>query len=198
MNMDAELDLWREQWKSPSGMAVPADLRKRVARQSRAMRIMLVSDILVTVLIGGGATAWLIQAPRTETVVLAVAVWLFIAAAWIFGMSNRKGAWSPAASSTSAYLDLSLRRCRANLRAVRFGAVLYFAEIVFSLSWVYHDLSQREPLPAGSFLTSTLVLIVWLCTGIFVVGLIWFWRRKRAELKYLLDMKSQLATDEHG
>jgi cbb3-type cytochrome oxidase subunit 3 len=195
MKLDAELDLWREQWQSSSEAPALSGLSKRVARQTLYMRIMLMADILVTLVIGGGAIAWAVQDPRTETAILAAATWLFIAVAWIFGLSNRKDAWSPAASTTAAFLDLSLRRCRGNLRAITFGAILYFCEMAFCLSWVFHDLSHRKSLSLSSFLTSTLVSVVWLCTLFFVAFLLWYRKKKRADLAYLLNLQRDLQTE---
>ena len=54
MNLDLELDQWREQWQASPEAPPLADLSKRVARQSRFMRIALAGDILVTIVIGGG------------------------------------------------------------------------------------------------------------------------------------------------
>jgi len=46
MNADTELDMWREQWQSET--AIPADLRRKVERQSRAMKLGVINAILVT------------------------------------------------------------------------------------------------------------------------------------------------------
>src|SRR5215471_13179989 len=131
MNTDAELELWREQWHAATVQPIATDLRKRVARQTRFMRIGLAGEVLVTAVIGGGATWQALLDGSSENVVLAVAVWLFIAVAWTFGLSVRRGSWSPSAANTSAYLDLSLRRCRGNLRAATFGSILYCSEMAF-------------------------------------------------------------------
>src|ERR1017187_863590 len=109
MKLDAELELWREQWQSSREAPVLTGLRKRVARESLYMRIMLMADVLVTVVIGGATLALAMRNPRPATIILAAATWLFITVAWIFGLSNRKAAWSPSASATSAFLDLSIR-----------------------------------------------------------------------------------------
>ena len=195
MKIDAELDLWREQWQSFSEAPALNELSKRVARQSRAMRLGLAGDILVTVVIGGGAASWAILAPRPGTVTLAVATWLFIAVAWAFAVLNRRGSWSPAALTTSAFLDLSIRRCRANLRTTTFGALLGLVELGFGLAWVFHELSHPKSLPLRSFLISTPLMIVWLCTLIFFAFLIWYRKKKRTDLAYLLNLQQELQTE---
>jgi hypothetical protein len=187
MKLDAELDLWREQWQSSPAAPLLPDLRKRVARQSLCMRIMLAADILVTLVIGGGAIVFAIQDPRPATALLAAATWLFIAAAWIFGLSNRKNAWSPSASTTSAFLDLSIRRTRANLRAVTFGAILYVVEMAFSLSWVY-----RESGRWSTTLTTAITLITLMLAALMIV----YRKKKRADLTYLLQLQRDQTTAE--
>ena len=82
MKLDAELELWREQWQSSSESPVLTGLRKRVARESLYMRIMLMTDILVTAVIGGATLALAIRNPRPATIILAAATWLFITVAW--------------------------------------------------------------------------------------------------------------------
>jgi Flp pilus assembly protein TadB len=177
---DLELDDWREQWQADT--EVPADLRRKVERGSRNMRLLLAAEVLTTVLVGGGATLWAAMDPRTEMVVLSVAVWLFFGAAWMFTMMNRRGMWSPAAVSTSEFLDLSVRRCRMRLLSSGFGAGLYVAEMVFCLIWLYWDPARREPLPAVIFGVATPVFVVWLVRD----------RRKtRAELERLLELQRQ-------
>ena len=61
MNIDQELEAWREQWTAqPTGSR---DLTARVRRQSRFMRLMLLTEALVTVVMGGG-TIWRAAASR--------------------------------------------------------------------------------------------------------------------------------------
>src|SRR5437868_5638656 len=125
MKMDLELDQWREQWQSSAETPPLSGLSKRVTRQSRLMRIALAGDMLVTIVIGGGVIVLAILDARPATAVLAAGTWILIAAAWFFGLSIRKDTWSPAASTTAAFLDLSIRRAQSNLRAATFGAILY-------------------------------------------------------------------------
>ena len=182
MKLDTELEVWREQWQAAS--EVPADLRRRVERGSRNMRLMLGSELLVTVVMGGGWTVLAARDPRTEMVVLAAAVWLFLAAAWIFGIMNRRGTWSPAAVSTAEFLDLSIRRCRKQLAASKFGAALYFAEMAFCLTWLYRDPARRVIWPA---------LVFGVVTPVFVAGLVRYRRRKQAELEKLAAVRGAVS-----
>ena len=82
MSLDTELETWRRDWQSEN--AVPADLRRRVERQSRWLKIGLAGDILVTVTIGGGVVAAAAVLPQTGMLLLVAATWSFIAIAWAF------------------------------------------------------------------------------------------------------------------
>jgi len=178
MKPDLELEAWREQWQADT--EVPADLRRKVERGTRNMRLLLALEVLITVVLGGGSTLWAALDRRTEMVVLSAAVWLFFAAAWTFAAINRRGTWLPVAVSTAEFLDLSIRRCQRRLASSAFGAGLYFAEMAFCLTWLYWDPARREPLPA---------IIFGVATPIFVVGLVQYRRKTRAELEKLLELR---------
>ncbi len=153
---------------------MPADLRRKVERGSRNLRLLLTLEVLIAVVLGGGSTLLATINQRTEMVVLSAAVWLFLGAAWTFALMTRRGTWSPVAVSTAEFLDLSIRRCQRRLASSGFGAGLYFVEMAFCLTWLYWDPARREPLPA---------IIFSVATPIFVVGLVWYWRKTRAELE---------------
>ncbi|MEI9976016.1 MAG: hypothetical protein WDO73_30530 [Ignavibacteriota bacterium] len=177
MKPDLELEAWREEWQTNA--KVPADLRRKVARGSRHMRLTLAAEVLVTVTIGGGSTLWAAVDPQAEMLVLAGAVWLFLAAAWTVAIVTRRGTWSPAAITTADYVDLSIRRCRGKLAAIRFGIALYFAEMVFCLTWLYRDPERRVPTPA---------IIFGIVTPIFLVGVERIRRRTQSELDRLREL----------
>jgi len=180
MKLDPELELWRSEWQSATESPVTADLRRRVTRQSLYMRWLLVAEILITIVIGGATIFVAAIDPRAAKIILAAATWLFIAAAWTFALISRKNSWSPADSTTSAYLDLCIRRTRTALRSVIFGAVLYAVEMAFCLSWIFHETSS---------LNSTTIEIVTAITALFAIFLIRYRSRKRAELAYLLNLQ---------
>ena len=181
MKSDLELEAWRDQWQAVT--EVPADLRRKVERGSRNLRLLLAFEVLITVVLGGGSTLWAAMEPRNEMVVLSAAVWLFLGAAWWFGMMNRRGTWSPASVSTSEFIDLSIRRCQRRLAASGFGAGLYFVEVAFCLTWLYWEPARREPLPA---------IIFAVATPIFLVALARYRRKTKAELVRLMELQRDL------
>jgi hypothetical protein len=197
MNIDAELDVWREQWQSETH--VPLALRRKVERQTRFMKIGLLADILVTIVIGGGTIVWALRSPQSDIMLLAAVTWLFLAAAWTFTLTVNRGNWSPSVLDTAAFVELSARRCRGRLAAIRFGAILFLCNIVFCLGWVYHHSPEvRKPLLPWLFFSSLPIDIVWLGTLAFSIFLVWYRRRKRDELAYFQDLQGQIVQTSPG
>jgi hypothetical protein len=191
MNIDAELDVWRRQWQSDT--SVHLDLRRKVDQQSRWMKIALAADSLVTIVIGGGAIAWAVRSPQADIVLLAVATWLFLAAAWTFTLVVHRGNWSPSGLDTAAFVEFLVRRCRGALAAIWFGAALFLTEIFFCLGWVYqHSAEPRKALLVWLFFNSIPIDMVWLATLVFFVFLVWYRRKKLAELAYLQTLRDSL------
>ena len=193
MNLDTELEVWRQQWQSDA--TVPLDLRRKVERQSRFMKINLIGEILVTIIIGGAIVGWAAHSPDAGIVLLAVGTWVYIAIAWTFGLIVNRGSWLPSAQGTAAFIDLSVRRCRGRLAAVWFAVVMFLLQVAFVLGWVYHySPVHRTPLLTWLFFGSIPIDIIWLCSVAFFVFLVWYRRRKRAELAYLLGLQEQMPT----
>jgi len=201
MSLDAELETWRREWQSEA--AVPADLRRRVERQSRWLKIGIAGDILVTVAIGGGVIALAARSPQPDMLLLVAATWSFIAVAWAFRLVVSRGLWSPTAIDTAAFVDLSIRRCRAQLKAAVFGAGLFVVEMAFCLGWIYRHSAPRVPL-LGWLFGSVFNGLIWLFSLAFFVCLVWYRRKKRAELAWLAglsdpsDSFAARRRDEHG
>ncbi len=62
MEPDTELGTWRRQWQS--GDVIPSGLQQRVERETRHIRRARYGEIAVTVIMGGGATAWALISQR--------------------------------------------------------------------------------------------------------------------------------------
>ncbi|HUB83880.1 MAG TPA: hypothetical protein VMB03_34030 [Bryobacteraceae bacterium] len=177
MKPDLELESWRAEWQAAA--EVPGDLRRKVARGTRNMRIVLAAELLVTVTMGGGSILLAARQPAAEMWILAAAVWLFLAFAWTASLVTRRGAWSPAAIATREFIDLSIRRARGKLAATRFAVVLYFTEMIFCLAWLYRDPARRVPAPAVVFA---------IATPLFLVFIARYRRNLRAELARLQQL----------
>ena len=186
---DVELEGWRRQWLSQD--AVTADLRAKVESGTRSMRWGLAWEIVVTVVMGGGSLGWALASRRADVFVLALAVWIFIAIAWTVSTLLRRGAWQPAAATTTAFLEISILRCERSLQAIGIQAVLYVIILAFDLLWLYDYLAETD---VWTFLTRpAVVVIAWMGTPILAAAAVWYRRRLRRELRNLLRLRSDLA-----
>ena len=193
MNTDVELDIWREQWQAET--AVPVSLRRSVERQSRWMKIGFIADTVVTLVMGGGSTAWALRSMDPDVVLVAAATWLFLAAAWAFVLLVNRGLWAPSALDTAAFVDLSVRRCQGTLTTTWFAAGLYVSEVAFGLGWGYkHSIQSRMTLWNWLWFSSLRIDIVWICTMAFFGAIVWYRRKKRVELARLLKLREEMAT----
>lgn len=190
MNADTELEVWREQWQSEA--SIPADLLRKVERQSRNMWIALIANIIVTVAMGGGWTAWALVSKESATAQVAVAVWIFVAAAWTFVLIVNRGLWRPSAMDAWAFADLSVRRCESALKAVWFAGILFVAEIVFDLSWIYLHSEIHKSWWRWLLFGSVRTDIVWILIVVFFGLLVWYRQRKSRELERLLRLREEI------
>jgi hypothetical protein len=197
--MTAHLDLeaLRQDWQAEN--TVPPTLRRDVERQSRQMKVGLAGDIFVTIVIGGGSTAWALLSGQKGAGWVALAAWLFLATAWTFVLMVNRGLWAPSAMDAATFMDLSIRRCQASLAATWFAATLFVAEIVFGLSWAYTHADLHESIVKWLLFSSVRIDIVWIATLAFVIGLVWFRNKKKRELARLLDLRKGMEeADEPG
>jgi hypothetical protein len=190
MNTDMELEIWREQWQSDA--SIPADLQRKVDRQSRQMKIGLIANIVVTAAMGGGWTAWALLSKDSGIAMVAMAVWFFVAVAWTFVLRINRGLWRPSAVDAATFVNLSVKRCEAVLQAVWFAGILFVAEAVFDLSWIYLHTDIHYGWILWLLFGSLRTDIVWILTVAFFGGLVWYWRRKRRELIRLLKLRDEM------
>lgn len=177
---DLELEGWQRLWRS---QPASIDVRQRVEAGNRAMRHGLMWEIAVTIFMGGGSLLWAIVSERVEVLVLAVAVWGFIAIAWTASILLRRGVWQPAASTTAAFLRVSILRCERSLEAIVVQAVLYLVILAFDLAWLYW---YRQETDVWTFLTRPVVLVVvGIVTPILGAVALWYRGRVRRELENL-------------
>jgi hypothetical protein len=193
MNSDSELVQWRRQWQAAAGARNDTDaaeaLRRRVTRDSRLQTIGLIAPILVTIGIGGTTVARALTLASPANVVLAAEVWVFILVTWAGSLWLARGTWRPVGETTAAFIDISIRRCRSNLRAASFGAWLYICQLLFVLLWKFFS-SVFDPMVV---LTSwPVILLGWVGVPVFFASRSWFMRVQRAELDRLLELERQL------
>jgi hypothetical protein len=193
MNSDTELAQWRRQWQRASDARNDTDsveaLKRHVTRNSRLLKIGLIAPILVTIGIGGAIIARALTSAAPADVLLATEVWVFILVTWVGSIWIARGTRRPLAKTTTAFIDISIRRCRSNLRAASFGAWLYVCQLLFVMLWRFFS----SAIELTALLTSwPVVLLGWVGVPVFFASRSWFMRAQRAELDRLLDLDRQL------
>jgi hypothetical protein len=187
MELDLELDTWRREWQADTTGAI--DLTARVERDTRRMRYLLIGDILVTVIFGGGSIAWAAVSRRNDVMVLVGGMWAFLAVAWLMSWVLRRGAWTPLAATTAAFLELSILRCRRRREATYGQCALYVAILSFDLWWIRTYSPPHAAMDLATFLTTPALLITWLVTAVLAVIAVLNFRRLGRELESLTALR---------
>ena len=192
---DVELEAWRAHWQTAA--IPPPDLKARVERETRMMRRLVAAEIVVTLVFGGGSATWAVVSRRTDALVLALGIWLFIAVAWAIALLLRRDTWSPASVSTAAFLELSIVRCRRRRTAIAAQSILYVLILVFDLAWIYLSGPERDSRDVLSFLASGGVAWVWPVTAALAIAALRWRHRLGQELDMLVRLRGGL-DDENG
>ena len=187
MGADVELESWRRSWHA--GTAAVPDLRERVERETRMMRRFVIGEVIITVVFCGGTLAWTLLARRTDALVLTIGVWFFTAAAWVISYLLRRDAWAPATLTTSAFLDLSILRCRRRRESIVAQAILYVLLLAFDLAWIHA--ARGESSSMIQFLTEPSIAWVWPVTAALAVAAVVQRRRLGREFERLGALRRQ-------
>jgi hypothetical protein len=190
MEPDVELDTWRRDWQA--GSIAPVNLTQRVDRETQSMWRFVVAKIAVTAVFGGGSIAWAALSHRRGALGLVVAIWAFIAIAWTISWLLQRGAWGSVMATTTAFLELSIVRCRRRREAIVAQCVLYLLILSFDLVWIYFQGAQQSPLDVATFLTTGSVVWAWMITAALAVMALRQRERLGQELKYLIRLQEQL------
>lgn len=193
MSSDMELENWRKLWQDAAASTIEPEtleqLRRRVVRETRWAKWSLVAPILVTIGVGGGMILRALRSDEPIDVVLAVETWVFIAVTWVGSLWVARGTWRPLADTTAAFIDVSIRRRQANLRAVKLGVCLYMgqlAAVVFVLAAMSPD-GMAPEFPIGA-----------VAVGALGGAGLYYWIRDRQQpvLEHLAALKRQLQSTE--
>jgi len=192
MSIDPTLDAWRRQWQTEpaeSDNAILAMELKRIKRQTTRLKYGMSAPVLVTLVIGGGLLSYASHTGQIADIVMAVEGWLFILVIWAGLLWIARGTWRTYSETTAGFLELSIRRCRANLRAIPFTLWLYVVQffIVILLKLQYSSAG------AGVVLTAWPVILI---GGVGFPALLafgyWYGGKQRRKLAVLLDLQRQL------
>lgn len=185
MITDPELEQWSELFRSE--VTDPMQIAARANRAVRNFRLWLCGEVAVTIVMGGGAVRWAVQSHQTSVIVLAVWVWISLAAAWIFRFFNDGNI----ALTGGSHLAILRRRLRSNLRAAQFGGILFFVQLLVTSAWVFRELkvSLRD------YLTLPANVVFGSGTVIFSSWLFWYCRKLKIELGELSKLENEFQSD---
>jgi hypothetical protein len=196
MTADTDLQEWRRQWQgepaSASRAAEAERLRQRVLRETRWTKLGLIVPIWITIGVGGGMIWLALTTGLLVHVVLAIEAWLFIAVIWGGCLWIARGTWRPLANTTAAFVDISIRRRKANLRGTTFGVWLYVFQLLVMKAIV--GFVTNETL-VDSLTSAHMIIFGWIGLPLILVALHWFRKRQRAELERLLELERQLKAE---
>jgi hypothetical protein len=189
MSIDAELRAWQREWRDQVLPATSVDeLARSVQRGTRNTLYGTLAAAAFTLLsvvpLIRRAMAGELE-PRFLTGILA-----FVALVWISALWLARGTWRPRDESTTAFLEVSINRCRSALLGLPVAVVLYLAELLYVLLSTH----RLEAVSWGELLTSRgFVLAGWIGGPIYIGGQVWYALVQRQRLARLRELQSELA-----
>jgi hypothetical protein len=193
MISDPELEQWSALWRS--GEALDAKLAERARKAVWRFRAWIYLEVLVTVVMGGGATIWAVRAHQTPVTLLAIWVWISLAVAWLFRLISDWNDFTGAAVATGSYLATLLRRLRSSVRAAEFGGVLFFVQLLVTSTSVFRELNRQGHVGIREYLALPPNVVFAIGSVGFVVWLVRYRRRLRREIAELERMRVELGGD---
>ncbi len=147
MSLDSELAGWQAGWftREEDEAAVPRfDLRRAVERKRQRMMLALCGQLAL-----GAAmlafSAWFVSVhPALEWTLWAVVIWVTTLFAVGFAIWNTAGTWKAIQQSSAAFVDLSRRRCAAELRATRVGRWFLAVQLAIVAVWLSGDFARHS------------------------------------------------------
>jgi hypothetical protein len=127
---------WREDWAQGGAAPDARPLAGRLRRERRRMVLAAAAEAALTLAACGGIAAALAHTPRGLDAAWGLAVLLMLAGSWaVAAWQRRSDASLPLGDATADFVALARRRCRRQLRAVRFAWLLAALELAFFVPW---------------------------------------------------------------
>lgn len=182
---EAWFEDWAKVWRTgglPEG--VEADVRRSADRRTRAMRLWLGAEVVVTAATLGAVGTVVTARGGVISLGWAVAAAIHTGVVWGFTIWNRRGTWLPLGESTVEYLRLTRLRVEGRRRAAVFTLWL----VGFEVAALGGLAAARWPTPGGprAWLSAAAV------TSAAIGWAIWSRRRARAALSRLARLEAQL------
>jgi hypothetical protein len=190
-----EWERWRQDWQAGGATLDARQLPARLRRERRRMLVATGAEGALVLAACGGIAAALVHTPHGLDAWWGLAVMVMLAGSWaIASWQRRRGEDPSLTDATEDFVALSRRRCRRQLRAVRFAWLLAALGLGFLVPWWIGGYRVHGLRP-GSALT---VLAGWLpaaaILGLFA-GTLYLRRRLRAELEQLDRLQAAIGAD---
>jgi hypothetical protein len=198
VSKDIELEQLRLSWSRLGGEAGDFGaqdwteaFKARLAAQSRRRLWGMLAPVMTTAVVGGYLLIRAIRSGSGLDIASAIEGWLFIGVVWTGCLWLARATWKPLSDTTAAFVDLAIRRSKANLATAGFGLWLLSGQLVVGMlvDWIA---SQSHQGLFTYFTSSPFVVWGWGTIPIYVLWLLWYRRRHRTNLQRLLELRRQL------
>lgn len=186
MNADFEFNDWRAEWQSQAEPVPPntASVRRNALKQQWRLRAAHVLELFsgVFFLVFSAAFAWRMH--NLESVLWAAIVWLTTLIASAFSVWNWSALWKHDVRSIAEFSEVYEKRCRAKIRASRFGRGFVIVQALITGPWLSWDYYRGE----FSTFRFGVAMLIWALLSIgFWVG---FSRYRRSTLRELQALQA--------
>lgn len=191
---DDELREWMSDWQvGPEPEPEVRDaIRRRVRRQSRKLVLYTAGELTLGLLMLAFVIRTAVARPVFFNVAAMAGLALAILWAVTYSLWSSRGTWRPAAETTTAFLDLSILRCRRRLNALRAGWWLLAVELAIMIPWLHLLLRSggaNAPLTPGyAAAFGFLILVASLAVAFLIVAK----RKARRELREIEELQRDL------
>ena len=168
-------------WRTQDQATLPVEsVRRAVDRQTAMLRLVVVTEVLVTLAVIG--VVWWVLAAERQAVRLGwvVAAVLHTAIVWTFVLWNRRGIWRPLGQSTAGYLRLAIERLHRQRLSADFVLGLVGLELGGLVVWALVRPGAAEAGPVGQE-----VRMIGAAGAVSSIAVLWAWRQRAAAISGL-------------
>ena len=177
-------DQWGETWRARGASALELDaMLRRNARTRRALRLMPLFSLGITIVALVVIAAALRHAANVFEAALGVAVALGIVVAWMADLADRRWASAGVEATAEQYATVRRAYCERRLRFARLGLMVAALDLVFLTPWWIGGIKVH-----GIGYGYAHLLSVWLPLAIILGFIAWtrrIRRRTQSELQAL-------------
>jgi hypothetical protein len=199
--MNAIDNEWRDlmaDWQTDEASPAPlsGEVRQRIRQKVRRYGYRMILLTLSEVAGGAAMLAWIwkgsLDQPRAIGTVGFAGTAVLMALALGFSLWNRRGTWAPASESTLTFVELSLKRQRRKLEALRFCPWFLAGELAFLVPWSVWALLSRPAEP-----WRWLFAFGWMIgmTALFLAWSAWYRKRTLRETAEWEELRRALGVE---